>query len=86
MSEFYGIINGVGNTSSTRTGKKNTGLTTDCNTWTFGVRCRAVHDEETGKNKIFVYATSGSSQKGESRLLAVVTEDTLAKVERVVMR
>jgi hypothetical protein len=86
MSEFYGIINGVGETSSTRTGKKNTGLTTHCNTWTFGVKCRAVHDDETGKNKIFVYATSGSSQRGESRLLAVVNEDTLSKVERVVMR
>jgi hypothetical protein len=71
MAEFRGLVQGNRGGAS-RLGSKSSGMVTDCDTWTFGARCRAWHNDETGENEILVYSTGGS-QNSSMKLIAIIT-------------
>jgi hypothetical protein len=72
MAQFKGTIKGSRNTTISKLGHKTTGLVTECNGWNIGVTCRAVYDEELGKDVIEVYQTNGSSNNRKQKLIAVI--------------
>ena len=75
MAQFRGTITGSRGKTTSRLGHKTTGLTTACNGWNIGVTCRAVYDEEQGKDVIEVYQTGGSAAQAlPLKLIAIVKE------------
>ena len=79
MAEFRGTVQGNRGEAS-RLGHKSSGLTTECNTWNFGVRCRAVYNEFTERNEIVVFSTSGSGYGSSDEVIAIVASDEVRHV------
>lgn len=70
MAQFMGKVRGnKGETS--RLGSKNSGLTTECNTWTAGITAEASIDED-GVETIRVFATHGSKGDGTKRMIGAL--------------
>ncbi len=74
MSRFRGTVEG-GRGSASRLGGRASGLTTNCNGWTRGVRVQAFVDEVTDEDVFLVYATNGSSPAESMRLLGTLDAD-----------
>jgi hypothetical protein len=83
MAHFYGKIQSNGG-EATRTGSKASGIVASAGGWTVGGEIRVYFDEATGGDVAEIYATSGSSARGERVLVAVVRlgENGKINVER----
>ena len=60
MAHFIGDVQG-NRGSVSRTGSKKSGITADIRGWETGVRLWITHNEDTGKDEITVFKTSGSN-------------------------
>ena len=74
MAEFRGTVQGNRGEAS-RLGHKNSGLVTECNTWQFGVRCKAYYNEYHDTNEIIIYLTGGSDYDLSTKVIAVVDNE-----------
>ena len=73
MAQFRGTVRGNRSLAS-RLGHKTSGLNVTCDGWNIGVTCYAYYNEESGKDEIRVYKTSGSGYGGLNELIATITE------------
>lgn len=76
MAQFRATIKGNRGTAS-RLGTKKSGITARINGWNIGARVDILHDEKTGKDKIYIYATSGSNGAGMDKSIATLEEGKL---------
>lgn len=81
MAHFYGEIQGSRGAAS-RLGGKNTGMRAAAQGWEIGAKVQVSFDEETGKDTVRVYRTTGSNGRGSSQLIAEFTADTPFGEER----
>lgn len=77
MSHFYGEINSQGKVISKR-GFKAYGMTAHIRGWHVGVFVDIYHNEETGKDEIKVYRTTGSGQN--HKIMGNPIEELIAHV------
>jgi len=77
MSHFYGEINSAGK-KVTKRGFKTTGMTAHIRGWHVGVYVDIYHNEETGRDEVKVYRTSGSGQN--HRILGNPVEEMVAHI------
>ena len=71
MAEFRGTVQGNRGEAS-GLGHKNSGLVTECNTWQFGVKCKAYYNDYHDKNEIIIYSTGGSGYNSSVEVIAII--------------
>ena len=72
MSQFYGEVTGQAKTTATRRGSKISGMVAHIRGWHIGARVNCEHID--GHDVIRVYRTNGSSDSGNEKLLAELTQ------------
>lgn len=70
MAHFYGSMDGVGKTTRTATGTKNTGLSAHVRGWDLGVYVDLRVDAD-GKDVIEVYRTGGSNNSTRTHVATI---------------
>ena len=73
MAQFRGTVKG-NRSEASRLGHKTTGLRVECNGWNVGVECVAKWDEQTQKDVILIFKTSGSSKSRQKELISIIEE------------
>ena len=73
MARFRGTVQG-NRSEASRLGHSD-GLATTCNGWRIGVKCYAAPSEVDGEDRIEIYVTDGSGQRGISQYLGSVALD-----------
>jgi hypothetical protein len=72
MAHFYATVTGSRDTTATKTGTKQSGMTAHIRGWEIGVRVCLTHSN--GKDTVSVYRTSGSNGRQSEQLIAKFTE------------
>ena len=75
MAHFYAEIQG-NRGSTSRMGSKASGIDAHVRGWNVGANIICRHNEETGKDEIFIYKTAGSNRHGSDVLMAKFIEGT----------
>lgn len=78
MAHFIGYLNGARGETS-RLGTKNSGMHAEVRGCGVGGEVRIRFNEETGKDEVDFYLTSGSSGRNAARFIGTLTSDDLAK-------
>lgn len=76
MAHFYAQIHG-NKGEATRCGSKNSGIYSHTRGWKVGCETIIHYDEDSGKDKISIYLTSGSTYDRTRILIGTYTEEDL---------
>ena len=74
MAQFYASIKG-NRGEATRMGTKNSGMHGHIRGWDIGCEVEMRYNEETGKDEVHIYLTSGSRGSGIDQLIGIWDED-----------
>jgi hypothetical protein len=72
MSHFYNSTTGARNTTSTKTGTKQSGMSSHTRGWNLGIEVIARYDEKTDTDRFYIYTTGGSNGSNQSQLIVEV--------------